>query len=358
MVHAANDDRHASTIMDYRKLIEQLCAHGITRNEIATRLCRKNAECGRPIADQEVFELVGQVTEGPPSYAARDQLPMQAEDVTEETEKLKKTEESDRNRPNVRDSDRGVLSPADGDKGDKQQEEKPQTPLEIFQADLDAGVFSQLPFEDYLERAVEEYRRYVEEDCPEEWKVLFYFVRLVKAHPSMTGKSGKQAFREVSAAMECWDRDDQDEQNDDWRHWLGVDGYDAETVFMDAWDKVRYLPGRDALTNAMERAYQRPLRPTGELKDNRPEVYSLFISLAGWLQVIVGDQPIKLPVREVGELLSLNPMTVSRLRRLAVKDGFLKQVKPHRFAGKRGTGEATSFRFDKSRFLVLQQAAQ
>ncbi len=304
--------------------------------------------------------MVRDVTAGPPTTApAPNKRPAKGEDVTEEREKRKKTEETDRNRAKASESERGGGTPPGGAAGEDQwQQKKTLTPLDAFRADLEAGVPSTLPFPVYLARAVQEYRRHVEEDGPPEWQVLFYFVRLVQGHPAMAGRSGKEAFRAVCEVMRSWSRRKGIPASQGWQHWLDVDCDDAETVFLDAWDKVRYLPGRNPLRNALERAEQNPIILPEELADKRPDVYPRFVSLAGWLQVVMGDQPIKLPVREVGELLRILPMTVSRLRKFAVKDGFLKEIKPHRYAGKRGAGEATSFRFDVSRVPMLRERAQ
>jgi hypothetical protein len=357
MVQPAVAVRNEKVLMDYRKIAEQWRARGVTRNEILLHLFRTNAERNRPVGDEEVLELVRHVTEGPPPP---NKPPSKGEDVTEERERRRNSEETDRNRPKASESERGDAPPPRGGATEQgqQQPKKPTTSLDAFRADLEAGVPSTLSFQEYLLHAVREYRRHVEEDAPPEWQVLFYFVRLVQAHPATAGQSGKQAFCEVCKVVREWLRYKGGQVADGWQYWLGVDYNDVETIFLDAWDKVRYVPGRSPLTNALERARRNPVILPNELADKRPDVYPMFVSLAGWLQVVVGDQPIKLPVREVGELLRVLPMTVSRLRKFAVKDGFLKEIKPHRYAGRRGAGEATSFRFDVSRVPLLREKAQ
>jgi hypothetical protein len=72
----------------------------------------------------------------------------------------------------------------------------------------------------------------------------------------------------------------------------------------------------------------------------------------------MGDRSIMLPCREVGEALGVQPMTISRYRKWAKEDGFLQEVKEAKFAGKRGAGEVTEFRFDVSRCPCLENRAQ
>jgi hypothetical protein len=51
-------------------------------------------------------------------------------------------------------------------------------------------------------------------------------------------------------------------------------------------------------------------------------------------------------------------MTVSRYRKWALEDGFIKQVKAHQFFGKGKGGKATEFLFDVSRCEMLRERAQ
>jgi hypothetical protein len=133
---------------------------------------------------------------------------------------------------------------------------------------------------------------------------------------------------------------------------------DAEAEFLGAWDKIRYLPGYSPLRCALEHARHTTLRLKEEVAQKRPAGYPLFVTLAGWLQVGMGDRDILLPVEEVAELLHVQPVTVSRYRRWAVLDGYLKEVKPYEFRGKGRGGKATECRFDVSLFPCLRERAQ
>jgi len=171
---------------------------------------------------------------------------------------------------------------------------------------------------------------------------LWTFVRLVKGHPDVEGLEGTDALKLVETE-------------------LGLDWYepfpksnleDAEFEFLDAWERVRYVPGHDPIGKANRYALENPLVPPIRLTAG----YERFIGVAGWLQAIEGDRNIFLPCEKIGELLDCQPITVSRYRARAVRDGLLRVVKSHRFRPS-GGGEATEFRFDLSRFPQLQSYA-
>ena len=69
-----------------------------------------------------------------------------------------------------------------------------------------------------------------------------------------------------------------------------------------------------------------------------------------------GDAPILLLCREVAEALGSNQHQVSNWRRLAIADGYLKQVAPHRFQQGQ-PGAATAFRFIDAEHLAALIAA-
>jgi hypothetical protein len=134
-----------------------------------------------------------------------------------------------------------------------------------------------------------------------------------------------------------------------WEHYFPAAG-DAEAArldFMVSWNSVRHLPFADPLRKALKLADERPLKTPS----NRGALYSRFISFAASLQKESGDKTIFLPTRTIGELLGCEPTTASRLRRLAVRDGLLSQVKPHRFRSD-GNSKATEFRFNADRLRV------
>jgi hypothetical protein len=188
---------------------------------------------------------------------------------------------------------------------------------------------------------------------------LFHLVRLVKAHPAAASWTAKQAIKQMETVMKSWRRSvtPQKRAEDDWTVWLGLGREDAHVEIIAVWDKVRYLAGHSPLESALEQARRQPLRPSDDEIERSSERYPLFVSLAGWLQVGMGNRNILLPVAEVAGLLEVEPMTVSRYRKWAIEHGYLKEVLPYKKpAGKQG--KATEFRFDVSLFQVLREAAQ
>ena len=68
----------------------------------------------------------------------------------------------------------------------------------------------------------------------------------------------------------------------------------------------------------------------------------------------MGDRAILLPVDRLSEMLGVKPMTITRYRQTAERDEYLRVVKEHSYSKKL----ATEFRFDVSRFSVLQDRVQ
>jgi hypothetical protein len=184
---------------------------------------------------------------------------------------------------------------------------------------------------------------------------LFHFIRWAKAHPDLAGLTVQQAFQRVEQAICSWRATPRGANP--WYVWLKVGRDTAEAEFYGAWDAIRYLPFENPLTGALDRAFAQPLTLLPKIAERRPEGYALFVGLSGWLQVMMGDRNILLPVAEVADLLNVDRSTVSRYRRWAKEDGYLKEVKQaiHRSKGK---GEASEFRFDVTRFDALQEHAQ
>jgi hypothetical protein len=80
-------------------------------------------------------------------------------------------------------------------------------------------------------------------------------------------------------------------------------------------------------------------------------------SIAGWLQVVIGDRNILLPVADLAEILGVQKMTVSRYRKWAIADGLLKEVAPAAHHPKARKGKATEFRFNVERVPMLKERA-
>src|SRR5262249_2713011 len=148
-----------------------------------------------------------------------------------------------------------------------------------------------------------------------------------------------QALSKVEKVIAGWRVPEKDRGYDPWEYWFGAcTGYlvgpnraDAHTEFLDAWDKVRYTPGMTPLDCAVEMAGRFPLIVRREMSRLWTKEYERFISIAGWLQTAMGNRNILLPVAELGEILGVQKMTVSRYRKWAIADGFLKEVAEHTY---------------------------
>jgi hypothetical protein len=231
---------------------------------------------------------------------------------------------------------------------------KPTTAGEVFEHELANGMPSSLPLAGYLVEALKEAGRRLDDQA--EWQSEgFYFVRLVKAHPDMVRKDADQAVALVDKTMAKLVKQlPAKERFDPWEHYLGVGKEDVYAEFYDQWDKIRHLPGFSPLANALEMAKRRPLSVLAEHKRAFAANYEVFISLAGWLQVDMGDTPILLPVEQVAELLGVTPKSVSRYRQWAVADGYLRELREAQFGGPGQDGRATEFVFDIARWECLQ----
>ena len=145
---------------------------------------------------------------------------------------------------------------------------------------------------------------------------------------------------------------------DFWERYCDVSREDAHLEILDAWDQIKRLPGLAALENALEFARRRPLGTNDENWKKRPhKKYHAFLSMCGWLQVIVGeDRPIAVPCREFAEHLGISAMNVSRLRKWAVEDGYMRQTTSHVFNGPNAeNNKATVFRFEWEKWPILAE---
>jgi len=141
------------------------------------------------------------------------------------------------------------------------------------------------------------------------------------------------------------------EKRGGWREVLCTD-LDREDLLCDfvySWRRIRYRIGEGPLATAMRTAEEAPLNlPASDPWSDLP-AYRTLVSLAGWLQVIVGDQPIFLPRRRIGELLGRSHTQIMRYCANAVEQGYLALVNEHSLVRRR----ATEYRFDVSQFNTL-----
>lgn len=156
----------------------------------------------------------------------------------------------------------------------------------------------------------------------------FEFARYCRAYPPFALLTGEQVFDLIDWG--ATDFDDQQQEN-----------------FVSYFNKALFAPGEGPLNWALRLADQHPLRNT------KRKLYDRFVSMAGWLQRGCGDNDIFLPQRKVCELLAVSGATVSNMTNCAIKDGYLRLVKPaipH--------SRAALYRFAVGKFPILQEGEQ
>ena len=172
-------------------------------------------------------------------------------------------------------------------------------------------------------------------DLPESAKESWHspawdFGRFAKAHPALTNLDADQALSMVSRTI----------GNRFWEQHFCMNLADAEMAFDNVWTTCRNVPGHDPLTMAVLRAKQ-----IAEIEDDRPPAgYKTFLNVARFLKLQLKDVPFMLPCHKLAPLLECLPITISRYRRKAVRDGYLAVVKEHKYRSA-GKGEATEFVF-------------
>jgi len=222
----------------------------------------------------------------------------------------------------------------------KQEKERSRQDIKItFLSELEMNEPSTLTLDEYVVAAYEHQNE--QEDVEQYRSPLWEFVRLLKAHPSLTNLSAELALTKVETIMDQWHQTEEDL----WNPWFGNAGSseDARIEFLTIWDSIRYLPGRTPLDNAIERAKRTSFVPELCPTDG----YRRFITLAGCLQEVMGDRNIYLPCHKLTDYLGCKAMTISRYRQMAVHAGIIKIISPHKFS-LTGMREATEFRFNFS----------
>jgi hypothetical protein len=170
---------------------------------------------------------------------------------------------------------------------------------------------------------------------------IFEFTRYARSHPEIAELVAEEALARVKASME----------NFQWGWTLlepSADADESEIEFTYHWDRIRFPIGALPLERATSAAIANPFK----LRNERNDKYVRFISLAGHLQMLLGDRNILLPCRLLAAPLQCSHETVKRMRDLAKKDGFLREVKRSVYHGSPGTGRATEFRFALDRFSM------
>jgi hypothetical protein len=149
------------------------------------------------------------------------------------------------------------------------------------------------------------------EPFEQNWQTTAWdFGRFAKAHPALIRLDSNEALQMVKRIM----------GREFWTKYLGMDAADAEMAFDSVWNDLRAIPGYDPLTVAILKA---KALPSSE-DPNLPSGYETFLAVAHFLQRGVGDSSFMLPCHKLAPMLRCLPMTVSRYRQKALRDGYLK----------------------------------
>ncbi len=179
---------------------------------------------------------------------------------------------------------------------------------------------------------------------------FWHFVRHLSAiRTTQPNLKPKALFDQVERALSK-------EHKQPWFHHFDLGRDEAEVKFLSAWERIRFIPGTTPLDSALIRAKAQPLSLTPEIEAKRPSYYPTFITLCGWLQHTAGDRNIMLPCRKLGELLTMSPMTISRLVVWAVQDKYLSLMQDAMFRSAGGS-RAAEYRFDITRYRCFFEAA-
>ena len=192
---------------------------------------------------------------------------------------------------------------------------------------------SKWPLGHYLLAAVLQaaYLDTLRKQTEQEWQTPAWdFGRFAKAHPLLVNLDENWALVEIKKAL----------GQNFWTDHLHMETADAEMAFDSVWVECRSVPGYDRLTIALLEAKEAPLMAD----PNGPAGYTTFLKIAQSLQRQLPASSFMLPCHKLAPILQCQPMTISRYRKKAIRDGHLKIVKNHTYRSA-GKGDATEFQF-------------
>jgi hypothetical protein len=172
------------------------------------------------------------------------------------------------------------------------------------------------------------------EHTEQQWQTPAWdFGRFAKAHPLLVNLDENRALVEIKRTI----------GRAFWTDHLHMEAADAEMAFDSVWVECRAVPGYDPLTVAVLEAKES--QSVGD--HNVPAGYTTFLKIAWSLQRQLPTSSFMLPCHKLAPMLACQPMTISRYRKKAIRDGHLKIVKKHSYCSA-GKGEATEFQLSRS----------
>lgn len=164
---------------------------------------------------------------------------------------------------------------------------------------------------------------------------MFEFVRAARAHPELATLDGIDAADQVEAVLRQW-------HNGKQNPWARTfpQSEDPQAEFVETWERVKWP--KPELEMALQDARCLPLAPT---RSYSPQ-YAQFVAFAGHLQRRSDGRPIFLPCRKVASVLGCTLTSVSRYRRMALKDGLMTTTAKYLHTDRK----ADEFRFHCEQF--------
>lgn len=143
----------------------------------------------------------------------------------------------------------------------------------------------------------------------EQWPPpMWVFTRTIRAHPELIELSCEEAVQRITEHVPLTDGE--------------------QTAVLVAWDRIRLPGGADPLQTAFQISEQKQLVPA-RCKGGRFGLYAKLVSIAGWLQVLMGPtNMIFIPTRKAAALLDCDKNTISGMLRLAEEDGYVELKQP------------------------------
>lgn len=184
---------------------------------------------------------------------------------------------------------------------------------------------------DYLKAAVMQatHLDQLREENERDWQTPAWdFGRFAKAHPLLIDLDENDALAEIKKSI-C---------SEFWENPLHMARADAEMAFDNIWAECRAVPGYDRLTTAVSLTKEVACR-SGQ---DGPAGYTTFLAVARHLYYQSPDTAFMLPCHKLSSMLACLPMTISRYRKKAIRDGRIKVVKKHVYRSA-GVGEETEF---------------
>lgn len=141
---------------------------------------------------------------------------------------------------------------------------------------------------------------------------MWFFTFLVRSHPDLVDTCDDDALDIVTEAFmkTLTSTHDSDKA---WEMMLNMPAIDAQTEFLDLWNRIDYRHGDNPVAHANRKAKEQPDTELPDIRKFRTlPKYREFILTTAWMQVILGPTDIALPDRLTGNVIDTCPDTICR----------------------------------------------